>query len=221
MLWKESGLKILGVTDETISPYLKTWVKQGNVCVVGITGEGTSREVTANWTSPFEQDSLGGKFQRMGGLVQMITHKTAKTKLNSIQTWEGNKPHQFNLVLKFFAQTDAKREVSDAIAALEKMMCPEVSENIPTANSMGGAMKDAAVNFVTGKTFREVIKGRPPEPVWINIGRQNIVGDCVIAHITEPLDKEKTRDGYLIRAEVTLQVESLTMLNSSEIEATY
>jgi hypothetical protein len=36
-----------------------------------------------------------------------------------------------------------------------------------------------------------------------------------------PLDKEKTKDGYLVRAEVTLQVETSTMLNRSDIDSTY
>jgi hypothetical protein len=193
-IWK-SGLTIVGNNDPSVSPYLKTWIKQGNVLVCGVTGEGTSKEITANWNSPFEEDSIGGHFQKVGGLLQYQTGRTSKSKLASVQIWEGNRPHMFSLVLRFYALADAKAEVMNPLRELEKMLSPEV--------------------------YRAAPNGRIPQPVWINIGRNAIYGDCILASMSVPLDKEKTPEGYLVRAETTLQVETKTMMNRSEIDATY
>lgn len=191
----ESGLTIVGNNDANVSPYLKAWVKQGNVLVAGVIGEGTSKEIAANWNSPFEEDSLGGKFQKAGGLVQSKSELTSKSKIASLQVWEGNQPHSFNLVLKFYALANAKQEVMDPLRELEKMIAPEVNEVLPG--------------------------GRIPQPVWLNIGRNALYRDCVIASMSVPMDKEKTKEGYLVRAETTLQIETSTMLNSSDIDSTY
>ena len=201
--WNQRGITIVGNADKKVSPYLKCWIKQGNVCVVGVIGEGTSKEIQVNWNSPFEDDTIGGKFSKLGGLIQHLTGATSKTLLASTQVWEGNQPHQFNLALKFYALVDAKKEVMDPIRHLERMLAPNVNDALP----FGG--------------FREVGAGRIPNPVWINIGRNALYGPCLIVGMTQPLDKEKTKDGYLIRCEVNLQVETARMLNRGEIDRTY
>ena len=208
-LW-DDGPTIVGNNDTNVSPYLKAWVKQGNVLVAGVIGEGTSKEVTANWNSPFEEDSLGGKMQKVGGIVQskgvslpswlggatiIKAGTTSKSLLSSEQIWEGNRPHSFNLVMKFYALKDARTEVMDPIRELEKMIAPEVRANTPG--------------------------GRIPNTVMINIGRTALYPNCIIASMSQPLDKEKTKEGYLVRAEVTLQIETKTMLNRSDIDQTY
>ncbi|MFA5618461.1 MAG: hypothetical protein WDK95_16735 [Syntrophorhabdaceae bacterium] len=194
MAWSPPSLSAIGNNDPSVSPYLKAWVIQGNTCVCGVIGEGTSQEIIANWNSPFEEDSLGGRFQKVGGLVQYVTGQTSKGKLASQQIWEGNRPHTFNLSLKFYALADAKKEVMDPIKALEKMIAPQVNAVAPG--------------------------GRIPFPVDINIGRIALYSDCVIASMTAPLDKEKTKDGYLVRATVELQIETMTMLNQTDIDRT-
>jgi hypothetical protein len=60
--------------------------------------------------------------------------------------------------------------------------------------------------------------GRVPKPVSINIGRLTLLENCVITDMSTPLDKEKTRDGYLVRSEVQLQIETQTMLSRSDID---
>jgi hypothetical protein len=193
-LWG-AGLNIVGNNDPDVSPYLKAWVQQENTLVCGVIGEGTSKEITANWNSPFQDDSIGSKYSKVGAVIQGTTGLTSKSQLSSLQIWEGNQPHTFNLVLKFYALADAKAEVMDPLRELEKMITPEVNKILPS--------------------------GRVPQSVWINIGRNALYGNCVITSMSIPLDKEKTKDGYLVRAETTLQVETKTMLNQSDINATY
>jgi hypothetical protein len=195
MAWSPPEISIIGNNDPKVSPYLKAWVIQENTCVCGVIGEGTSQEIMANWNSPFEEDSLGGRFQKIGGLVQYMTGRTSKGKIASQQIWEGNRPHQFSLALKFYALADAQKEVVAPIKALEKMLAPQVNAIAPG--------------------------GRIPFPVAINIGRIALYDMCVLVSMTTPLDKEKTKDGYLVRAEVQLQVETLSMLNRSDIDRTY
>lgn len=196
-------LTIVGNADPKVSPYLKTWIKQGNTCVVGVIGEGTTKEIQVNWNSPFEEDTIGGKYSKLGGLIQHFTGRTSKTLLASAQVWEGNRPHQFNLVVKFYALSDAKAEVMEPLRCLEKMLSPNVNDAVPW------------------KGWSEIGAGRIPQPVWINIGRNALYGPCLIVGMTQPLDKEKTKDGYLVRCEVNLQVETARMLNRSEIDRTY
>ena len=197
MAWNPgAGLKIVGNNDPRVSPFLKAWIRQGLTCVCGVIGEGTSKEIVANWNSPFEQDTIGGKFQKVGGILQIESQRTSKSKLASHQVWEGNRPHVFNLVLKFYALSDARKEVSLPLMALETMMAPEVAEIFGVA-------------------------GRVPQPVDINVGRSCLYRNCVIQSMTVPLDKERTGDGHLVRAETTLQIETLTMLNRSDIPRTF
>jgi len=61
-LWDQG--KAVGNNDPAASPYLKTWISQGNVLwFVGVTGEGTSKEIQANWDSPFEGNPPGQKLE--------------------------------------------------------------------------------------------------------------------------------------------------------------
>jgi hypothetical protein len=199
MAWTPPKLNIIGNNDPKVSPYLKAWVMQrsdaGETSVCGVIGEGTTRELQANWNTPFEQESIGGKFQRIGGIAQAETGLTSQGQYTSRQIWEGNRPHVFNLVLKFYALYDAKKEVMEPLRALEEMAAPRFFEIIPG--------------------------GRVPQEVAINIGRISLLQRCLITAIQTPLDKEKTRDGHLVRAEVTLTIETVTMLDRRDIRPSF
>ncbi len=183
------GISIYGNNDKDVSDYLKAFIFGGNagdVLVVGMIGEGTSLEVVANWNSPFEGDSLGSLFGKVGDVVQMGTGLTATGSLSSRQIWEGNQPYLFNLVLKLYALSDPGMEVEGAIKALEMMMAPDIH-----MISLGG---------------------RIPNEVQINIGRNRLYERCVITNLSVPLDKERDSGGNLIRCEVNLQIETLEMV---------
>ncbi len=189
------SLGIKGNRDSKVSPFLKAWIMQGTTCVVGLIGEGTSRELSALWGQPFMADSLGTSFSKAGALTQIGSQRTSMTTFNSRQVWQGNGPHTFTLSLVFYALSDAKAEVMDAIAALEEMMTPDINQNLPG--------------------------GRIPQPVMINIGRNAILSDCIIKSMSTPLDGERTKQGHLVRATVALQIETLEMVNLDKIVSTF
>ncbi|MDD4091876.1 MAG: hypothetical protein PHQ63_04910 [Smithellaceae bacterium] len=210
-----AALEFYGNNDKKISPYLKAWIAQPDkeskisVCVVGLIGPGTSRALQANWNSPFEQSTLGGMFEKVGGLLQATTEKTSVTTLSSTQIWEGNRPHTFNLTLSFYAINDAFREVMEPLRELEKMMGPEISAGQEGDGPVMSFLKSATPS------------GRIPRPVILNIGRRMMIPNCVIESMSVPLDKERDRFGNLIRAEVSLSISTKVMLNRDNIAATW
>ena len=217
----EGKINVFGNADNSVSPYLKAWISQPDSqknitsCVVGLIGPGTSRSLQANWNSPFEQSNVGGMFEKTGGVLQAASNLTSVTTFSSTQIWEGNRPHTFQLNLIFYALTNAKAEVHDALRELEMMMGPAIEK---------GAESDLKDGFMTwaSETLKSVKPGgRIPAPVILNIGRRMIIPDCVIESMAVPLDKEKTAEGYLVRAEVNLSISTKVMLNKENIANTY
>jgi hypothetical protein len=208
-------LKVSGNSDPKVSSYLKAWVAQPDEeskissCVVGLIGPGTSRSLQANWNSPFEQSNVGGMFEKVGGVLQAASEKTSITTLSSTQVWDGNRPSTFQLVLSFYALSDALKEVMEPLRELEKMMGPDIS----AGSSSDGGFIEIVRNSVPG--------GRIPLPVILNIGRHMMIPNCVIESMTIPLDKERTKDGYLVRADATLSISTKVMLNKANIAATW
>lgn len=176
---------VLGNADRDVSDHLKAFISNGAVMVVGLIGEGTSMELVSNWNSPFEGDSLGSLFGKVGGFIQSLTGLTSIVSFASHQIWEGNQPHLFNLALKFYALADPVAEVEAPLAALEGMMLPNINEYLPL--------------------------GRIPQPVQLNIGRKRLFDEVVLTNLSVPMDKERDKAGNLIRCEVNLQVETLEM----------
>jgi hypothetical protein len=213
---KAGNLQMYGNADEKVSPYLKAWIAQADeeskisVCVVGLIGPGTSRSLQANWTSPFENASLGGMFEKTGGIVQATTGLTSVTTLSSTQIWEGNRPHTFNVTLSFYAISDAYQEVMEPLRELERMMGPNIAAGDPSG---AGGVKEFFASAVPG--------GRIPGAVVLNIGRRMLIPNCVIESMSVPLDKERTKDGYLVRADVTLSIATKVMLNKDNIKQSW
>lgn len=201
------GLTVVGNNDPEVSPYLKIWIAQGSTCVVGVIGEGTSKEITANWDSPFGEDALASQYRKIDGGLQIVTGAvgealggsgagvSTRTATQTTQIWSGNEATAFTLVLIFYALADAKKEVVDAIQALEEMASPNFI-------AMGAASQEPGV-------------------VTLNIGRKLIIKDCVIKNISAPLDGPRTQNGYLARAEVTLQIETKAMQSRADVTGSY
>lgn len=199
MLNQQGGLTQVGLNDSRISPYLKCWIHQDttSTLVVGAIGEGTAKDISASWNSPFETDSLGAQepVAKTAGFTQAFTGLTSISTLNSQQVWEGNQPHQFSLSVQLYALVDPKQEVEAAIKALELMAAPDVGDVFPL--------------------------GRKPKPIWINIGRNVICGPCVIESLQVPLDGPRDKQGYLLEALVQLSIKTEKMLARGDIPATY
>lgn len=202
--------------DKSISSALKVWIKQGDRMVCGIIGPGTSRTLSAKWDSPLEQTNVGtqGAIEKTGGLVQGLTGATSVTTFSSTQIWQGNMPHKFSVNLVLFAQYDAAEEVMKPLQWLEEFASPDLKGVVPVDwKAIAGYL---GLKESSGSAF-----GRIPQPVTINVGRRVIVPMCVIENITTPLDKEVTRDGDLIRAEVQLDIQTMVMQNKDKIPGTW
>lgn len=187
---------IVGTNDPTLSDHLKAFIQVNETdLVVGIIGEGSSREVTALWESKFEQDTPGSYFSKVGGIAQVTTGQTLRQSINSTQIWGGTTPHTFSLMLELYAVSSPYTEVLAAVVALEEAQAPEMGENIVT--------------------------GRTPPSVSLNVGRQIIYPECVITNVSKQLDGPISHDGYPLQAQVTLQLQTIGTVNQSEIPATF
>ena len=204
-----------------ISDFHKIWISQGNTCVVGYIGEGTTREIVSNWEMPFADSSLEAKFQKTGAGFQMLTDKTTQTKLNSRQIWSGNQPYTFNIVMKLRALIQPSggtsgtpptpdpfdRYVEKAIEALEIFMAPN--------------LMDVAEEIYNGTLPGGILNNRVPLPVDINIARKVILTSCIIRSLSSSYDKEKDKRGYLLRADVSLHIETMEALTKADLEKGY
>jgi hypothetical protein len=193
-----------------ISDYHKIWISQGDTCVVGYIGEGTTREIVSNWDMPFADSSLESKYRLLGGALQVTSGVTTQTKLNSRQVWAGNQPYTFNLAMKlrsFISSQDAGKrgfEVEKAIEAIELFMAP---------NLEAGAITDTVLE--------PSLNSRVPQPVDINIGRQVVLTNCIIRSLSTAYDREKDKYGYMLRADISLQIETLEALTKADLKLGY
>lgn len=166
-----------------------------DVVVTGYLGEGTSKEIVSNWTMPFSEAALQSRFQLVSGAIQKLTDTALTGVINTIQVWAGNQPYTFNLAVKFRAFNDPAIEVDGAIAALETMMAP---------NPKTAWMSMSIPSYVT-----------------INFGRLQTFPGCVIKSMQASYDKERHTSGYLLRADVSLQVETGRMVTRDDILHSY
>ena len=193
---------MLGTNDPTISNHLKAFLRrEAGPTVVGVIGEGSSRELTALWESPFENDTPGSMFAKAGGIVQagalggVGEGMTSKSTLNTTQVWSGTTPLNFNLVLEFYAISEAYNAVQAAVIELEKMAAPEINKATPG--------------------------GRIPQSVTLRVGKQIIYPECVITNVSRDLDGPISQDGYPLRGTVNLQLQTKTTVNQSDIAGTF
>lgn len=189
---------VVGNTDTRLSNHRKCWIYSPDVTVCGVFGPGTSQEIVANWSSPFENMSLGEMLQKVGGVVQAGTQTTSVCRFNTQQIWDNNRPTQFNLELKLYALRDANQEVMKPLAALEYMIAPDVSDN-------GGG----------------IIGGKIAAAVNLNIGTNVIYRDLCIDSISIPYDKEVDSMGNFVRCTVNVQFTTLTMITKDMLRKGY
>lgn len=195
-------MPIVGVSKSLgISQHLKVYITQVvdgvSTTVVGFIGEGASKTLTSNWTPPFESDTLGNAagVEKAAGLMQAGTGATSVTTHNSIMVWEGTTPPTLSIPVYFQAYADAKKEVDDAIMALEAMASPQLSA-IP-------------------------LKGRTPQLVAIDVGRRFKIPNALITEVSSELDVPRTKDGHMARNTVTLSITPDRTVNASDIKGLY
>lgn len=186
------------IMPDGISPFLKVYITSQTSMVVGYIGEGSSASIESMWESPFANDSLGGvagaitaAAGKLAGGAQAASGNTSKSDFNSLLIWEGQQPPEFNLVVDFKAEMNAKIEVMDAIMTLKQMASPELNAAMPG--------------------------GRRPSPVILDIGRRLKLMDVVIRSVNYPLDSPRTQEGYFTRSTVTIQCSGMSIQNQSDI----
>jgi hypothetical protein len=201
------GLEIIGNQDKQISPYRKIWIKAGNYLVVGVISAGTARRLSANWVSPYEDAAIGsgGTLQKTSAAVQEYAGLTMVTELNSQQSWEGSPPHDFPITMRLYALVDPITEVREPLIVLESVASPDLNEFLP----------------VSGESSDGSLTGSPPSIVSINIGRNAIYSECVIESIDIPLDGPTDSNGDFTNIEITLNVQSKSVIDRPKIRATY
>ncbi len=199
---------VVGFKDEKTSRYVKAWVMAGEVCVVGLIAEGTSRELQSNWDSPFEGANADGTdYSAAAALAQTHLDVTTVTTFNSQQVWKGQQPHSYPLVIELVAMKDAREEVTKAIIALEKMASANLNERAP------GELSESE-----GETFKF---GSPPGSVMLNIGTNVLYDKCKLESVSVPLSGPVDIGGHMLHATVTLSIQSDTALNERDIESTF
>ncbi|MGL6124798.1 MAG: hypothetical protein ACRC1W_17795, partial [Shewanella sp.] len=155
-----------------VSSYLKVFIKQGDVTVVGYIGDGASKQLSSMWQSPFEGDTVGqaggGAYDKAADIAQVKTGATTKTMMNTAMVWEGISPHEITLPIYLKAFENAKEEVNDAIMHLEMMASPQLSEDWVGLGSI-------------------------PQTCEVNIGRRLILPRCQIKDVSSELDAPKDR----------------------------
>lgn len=190
----------IGNNDPRVSDFRKCWLQgMDGATICGIYGPGTSREITANWIQPFLGESIGGHIPAAGGgYAQTMTGMTMLSSFNTKQTWEANQPTAFTLELILYALEDASAEVMLPLQMLEKWIAPE-------SMTLAG--------LFSAET------GRIPSLVLLNIGTKVIYKDCVINSMSLPFDKEVDSKGNFVRATVSLQLSTLTMVDRQMLGA--
>lgn len=185
--------------DDGMSDFLKVFISQGDVMVIGYIGEGASKQLSNFWENPFEGDTVGqagGAGTKVADLAQTQLGGTSKTVMNTAIVWEGIGPHELSLPVYFKAYSNAKREVNDAIMYLEKFASPELSENIVGAGAI-------------------------PQICAINVGRRLLLPRCQIKDVSSELDGPRDRNGYMTRNTVQLSITMDRMTNRSQIQNLY
>lgn len=213
--------------------YTRGKVHQSLLCIIREQGEGgegsgrgvaalldenASRELSANWNAPFENETLGSFLERSGHTVanvaatgltayELTSGNTTRTTFNSLKMWEGTTPHSLNLTLNFVAFEDPVNEVHEALKRLEEWASPSLNEVMPvTVTNEDGAKANA---------------GRMPPKLTLSIGRMAIFTDMVITNVSIPIGGPKTKDGYLLSAAVSVTIERTRTTNSTEIAGTF
>lgn len=189
-----AGARQIGNTDTRLSDFRKIWISDSDTTIVGVYGPGTSREITANWESPFENLSVGKKIEVVGGLAQVATGMTFVCDFNTQQAWMGNRPTAFTIELLLYALSDPETEVMQPLRALEYMIAPDTNQLF----GFGGKIQKA---------------------LQVNIGTKFIYQMLVLESFSLALDKEVDSRGRFVRATANLQLTTLTMISKDMLRS--
>ena len=194
--------KVVGNADVRIHDSRKCWLTDGDMTIVSIYGPGTSMEVSAEYSTPFENVSPANLLNNTLGFSQVLTAggqaftgKTTVAALNTRQVWEKNSPTQFSLEMQFYALRDPELEVMMPLKVLENFIAPE------------------------SKAYFGI--GNIAKPLQLSIGRRVIYQYLVLNSITIPFDKETDSKGRFVRASVNASLSTITMITKDMLKNGY
>jgi len=192
---QDNTAKIIGNVDFRLSDARKCWITDGETTVAGVYGPGTSVEITADWSQPFEDMTPGSAMRTAGAALQAYSGNTMIKAFNTRQVWQGNSPTQFNVELMLYALQDPETEVMQPIRALEYFIAPDVD------------------------TYWGI--GQIAKALQLNIGRRIIYQYLVLNSISEPLDKEMDSKGRFVRCVLNLSMSTMTMVTKDMLKKGY
>lgn len=193
-----AGGKVIGNRDHRLSDTRKIWIADDSTTIIGVYGQGTSMEITANWAKNLENMTPGDKMPVAGAIAQGLSGgKTLIGNWNTLQTWNGNEPTQFNVELILYALEDPDIEVMQPLSALEYMIAPDTG------------------SFLSG------VGGNISKAFQINIGNRVLYQNLVLNSISVPFDKEMDSQGRFVRASVNLSLSTAKMISKDMLKQGY
>ena len=185
--YNQDKAQVFGFTSNKVSRFVKTIITQGSVSVIGLTGEDSNNNYTANWASPLEDESVGNNYSRIGAIAQSRTGLTTKTIQNFVQVWNGNIV-TFSLTLNFAVSENASfeqglNEVDRAVQWLKIMQSANLSKNF-------------------------IGVGRIPNEVDVLINGTTMFKGLVIEEMGVPAGNPKASNGMNLHSSITLSLQS-------------
>lgn len=182
-----------GNIDTRLSDARKCWLTDDSTATIcGVYGPGTTVSVHANWEQPFTGMTPGKIREGLAALGQQVTGATLLTAQNTRQTWTNNEPTAINLELLLYALQDPVAEVMMPLQILEQFISPD------------------AASFIG--------KGNIAKSLALDIGRRIIYDHLVFKSLSVPFDKEVDSQGNLVRATVTLELSTITMVTKDMLK---
>lgn len=180
--------RLIGNIDKRLHDSRKVWISDGDTTICGVYGPGTSLEITANWSQPFEGMTPGQVMKGLASMGQIASEGSTLVKsINTRQVWDSNSPSQLTIELQLYALEDPDLEVMQPLAALERFIAPDVDY------FLGGA-------------------GQIAKFIQADIGRIAIYQPLVLNSVSVPFDKETNSKNQFVRATVNLTLSSLVMI---------
>lgn len=188
---------VIGNADPRLSDACKVWITDGSTTIVGVTGKGTTLDVSAQWNQPLQNMTPGNAAgEALQGVAQMLTGMTLVTALNTRKAWTGNEPTRFNVELLLYALKDTDKEVMQPLRALEYMIAPDVGDYF----AFGGEIAKA---------------------LQINFGNRIIYQHLTLDNLSVPMGGERDSQGRFVRCTVNLTMSTLTMVTKQMLKQGY
>lgn len=203
-------------------------------------------EQSANWTSPFEQQTPDARFStfssllHVGGLdsvlnalmkvapgsqsvlggaqeqLSSMTGRSSMTKLNSTQIYSGSPPLSISLTAHFRALKDPWKEVDRPVNQLMSWAFPE---ELAAAGIATNALNQMAAggSISVDSVMRTIYPSVGPSIVGLRYKGKDFC-PMVIERVSKPLDSPIDQNGQTIITSVQMTISSLTAIDRIDLK---